>query len=111
MQIASEAELDAGKSNNGCRERLRRHSVNIPQTALVLPLLLLCFGDLPQRLFGQRRPPPTLHPPPTPALDTRQIDQEVLELSMQRITAATSCDHRRNENQEERGRRRRRRCS
>ncbi|KAK2891975.1 hypothetical protein Q8A73_017640 [Channa argus] len=27
---------------------------------------------------------------------TRQIDQEVVELSMQRITAVTTCDHRRN---------------
>ncbi|KAK2826453.1 hypothetical protein Q5P01_020667 [Channa striata] len=26
---------------------------------------------------------------------TRQIDQEVVELSMQRITAVTTCDHRR----------------
>lgn len=30
---------------------------------------------------------------------TRQIDQEVVELSMQRITAVTSCDHRRNRRQ------------
>lgn len=30
---------------------------------------------------------------------TRQIDQEVVELSMQRITAVTTCDHRRNEKQ------------
>lgn len=30
---------------------------------------------------------------------SRQIDQEVVELSMQRITAVTTCDHRRNERQ------------
>lgn len=37
---------------------------------------------------GRKCPPPPQH----------WMDQEVLELSMQRITAATSCDHRRNEN-------------
>lgn len=102
MHIASESKMNAGKSNNGCKEELPRQIVNIPQIALVCPLLLLCFCDLPQRLFGR---------PPLLALGTQQIDQEVLELSMQRITAATSCDHRRNENQGERGRRKRRRCS
>lgn len=34
----------------------------------------------------------------------RQIDQEVVELSMQRITAVTTCDHRRNERQGDRTR-------
>lgn len=33
---------------------------------------------------------------------TRQIDQEVVELSVRRITAVTSCDHRRNERQADR---------
>lgn len=37
-------------------------------------------------------------PPPPPSPQKHWMDQEVLELSMQRITAATSCDHRRNEN-------------
>lgn len=73
-----------------------RPSVNIPQIALVLPLLLLCFGDLSQSFFA----PPNTH---THTLGTQRTDQEVLELSMQRITAATSCDHRGNENQGKEG--------
>lgn len=36
-------------------------------------------------------------PPHKYTLGTWRIDQEVLELSMQRITAATSCDHKGNE--------------
>lgn len=35
---------------------------------------------------------------------TRQRDQEVGELSMQRITAVTTCDHRRSGRQGDRGR-------
>lgn len=35
---------------------------------------------------------------------TRQIDQEVVELPMQRITAVTTCDHRTNERKGDRER-------
>lgn len=88
--------------------------LNICEIAPLLSVLFLHLFCQPQRLF--------LHPSLLSATIesdalysrqterethrhiTRQIDQEVVELSMQRITAATTCDHRGNEKQGDRAR-------